>query len=63
MKKLGEPETLEVYYEAGPTGYELYCWLHSMGISCTVVAPWLGKLSFERARHGVVFQEYLHVVF
>lgn len=38
MRQLGDPQTLEVCYEAGPTGYVLYHWLREMGISCTVVA-------------------------
>ncbi|AIQ42230.1 IS110 family transposase [Paenibacillus sp. FSL R5-0912] len=40
IRKLKSPEvTLEVCYEAGPTGYDLYRWLTKMGISCTVIAP------------------------
>lgn len=39
MKQLGEPSSLEVCYEAGPTGYDLYHWLIQWGISCTVIAP------------------------
>jgi len=40
MRKLQSKEvTLEVCYEAGPTGYDLYHWLTKMGISCTVIAP------------------------
>lgn len=39
LKKLGSKERLEVCYEAGPTGYELYRWLTSMEVSCMVVAP------------------------
>lgn len=31
--------TLEMCYEAGPTGYVLYRWLLEMDISCTVIAP------------------------
>ncbi|MCR2808074.1 IS110 family transposase [Paenibacillus soyae] len=31
--------TLEVCYEAGPTGYVLYRWLLEMDVSCTVIAP------------------------
>jgi transposase len=31
--------TLEVCYEAGPTGYALYRWLLEMDVSCTVIAP------------------------
>lgn len=34
-----EEITLEVCYEAGPTGYILYRWLLEMDIQCTVVAP------------------------
>ena len=33
------PAKLRVCYEAGPTGYELYRLLTSMGVSCEVVAP------------------------
>lgn len=40
MQKLrGEGITIEVCYEAGPTGYVLYRWLLEMDIPCTVVAP------------------------
>lgn len=39
MKQLGEPTTLEVCYEAGPTGYDLHHWIAKMGIPCTVIAP------------------------
>jgi len=39
LKQLGKPDELEVCYEAGPTGFELYRWISSMGISCTVIAP------------------------
>ncbi|WP_077621189.1 IS110 family transposase [Sediminibacillus massiliensis] len=39
MKKLGEPELLQVCYEAGPTGYGLYRLLKSMDIECEVIAP------------------------
>ena len=31
IKKLGEPETLRVCYEAGPTGYPLYRLLLTLG--------------------------------
>jgi transposase len=34
-----EGATLEVCYEAGPTGYELYRLLTRMGIECVVIAP------------------------
>lgn len=30
---------LPVAYEAGPTGYVLYRWMHKRGIACAVVAP------------------------
>ncbi|PMC33658.1 IS110 family transposase [Bacillus sp. UMB0899] len=39
MKKLGEPHTLRVCYEAGPTGYPLYRLLTSLGVHCEVIAP------------------------
>jgi len=39
MKQLGEPSTLDVCYEAGPTGFDLYHWLTEMNIACTVIAP------------------------
>ncbi|MNL02447.1 Transposase IS116/IS110/IS902 family protein [compost metagenome] len=40
IRKLKESGvTLEVCYEAGPTGYDLYRWLTKMGVSCTVIAP------------------------
>lgn len=39
MKKLGEPDSLRVCYEAGPTGYPLYRLLMAMGIHCSVIAP------------------------
>lgn len=39
MRKLGEPEQLQVCYEAGPTGYGLYRLLKSMDIKCEVIAP------------------------
>lgn len=37
--KLGEPESLHVAYEAGPTGYGLCRALEGAGIRCSVVAP------------------------
>ena len=37
--KLGEPSTLRVCYEAGPTGYVLYWQLTRLGVHCEVVAP------------------------
>jgi transposase len=39
IKQLGDPKTLEFCYEAGPTGYDLYRWLLSMGTCCAVIAP------------------------
>lgn len=39
IKQLGDKSSLEVCYEAGPTGYELYRWFQSMGVNCTVIAP------------------------
>src|SRR5436190_5822729 len=39
IKRMGPPAKLWVCYEAGPTGYELYRWLTSMGVRCDVVAP------------------------
>jgi len=39
LKEMGNKENLEVCYEAGPTGYELYRWLQAMGVSCSVIAP------------------------
>ena len=41
VRKLGEPETLRVCYEAGPCGYVLYWQLTELGVSCVVVAPTL----------------------
>jgi len=37
--QLEKDSHLEVCYEAGPTGYELYRQLNEMGVSCIVVAP------------------------
>ncbi len=39
VKKLGEPHTLRLCYEAGPTGYPLYRLLISLSIHCEVIAP------------------------
>jgi len=39
IKKLGEPSSLRVCYEAGPTGYVLYWQLTKLGVHCEVVAP------------------------
>jgi transposase len=37
--RLGNPHRLRACYEAGPTGFELARLLHSMGVSCQVIAP------------------------
>ena len=34
-----DPALLRVCYEAGPTGYELYRLLESLGVRCEVIAP------------------------
>ncbi|HSS08301.1 MAG TPA: IS110 family transposase [Acidimicrobiales bacterium] len=39
IKRLGRPSGLWACYEAGPTGYDLYRLLHSIGVRCDVVAP------------------------
>jgi transposase len=39
VKKLGEPNTLQMCYEAGPTGYPLYRLLLTLGVHCDVIAP------------------------
>ena len=39
IKRLGEPCTLRVCYEAGPTGYVLYWQLQRLGVHFEVVAP------------------------
>lgn len=39
LGKLGDPSTLRVCYEAGPTGYVLYWQLTKLGIHCDVIAP------------------------
>lgn len=39
LGRLGEPEMLDVCYEAGPTGYVLARWLRAIGIRCQVIAP------------------------
>ncbi|MCM3126223.1 transposase [Paenibacillus sp. MER 78] len=41
IKQLGNKETLAFYYEAGPTGYEAYRWITSMGAQCCVIASTL----------------------
>jgi transposase len=37
--RLGDRRRLRACYEAGPTGFELARLLHSMGVSCQVIAP------------------------
>lgn len=39
IKELGPADSLSFCYEAGPTGYETYRWIESMGAACTVIAP------------------------
>lgn len=39
LQPLGAPATLEVVYEAGPTGYGLYRWLLAQGYRAQVIAP------------------------
>lgn len=39
VKKLGEPSTIRMCYEAGPTGYGLYRLLLTLGVHCEVIAP------------------------
>lgn len=39
LKRVGEPEELQVAYEAGPTGYGLCRALRTQGIDCIVAAP------------------------
>ncbi len=39
LGQLGPAGSLQVCYEAGPTGYGLYRQLTAVGIACTVVAP------------------------
>ena len=41
IKQLGDKDTLAFCYEAGPTGYEAYRWITSMGAQCCVIAPTL----------------------
>lgn len=41
VKKLGQPETIRMCYEAGPTGYPLYRLLSSLHVHCEVIAPTL----------------------
>jgi transposase len=39
LRRWGDPATLRVCYEAGPTGYELQRQLAAAGIDCAVIAP------------------------
>ncbi|WP_260865843.1 hypothetical protein [Paenibacillus xylanexedens] len=39
IKELGSASSLSLCYEAGPTGYETYRWITSMGASGVVIAP------------------------
>jgi transposase len=39
VRRWGEPATLRVCYEAGPTGYDLQRQLASLGVDCAVIAP------------------------
>jgi transposase len=39
LSQLGDPEHLNICYEAGPTGYGIYRFLTSIGYQCMVVAP------------------------
>ena len=39
LARFENPRRLSVFYEAGPTGYELHRLLTSMGIRCQVIAP------------------------
>jgi transposase len=41
IRKLGPADQLRVCYEAGPTGFVLYCQLTQLGVECAVVAPTL----------------------
>ncbi|MGG4035835.1 IS110 family transposase [Paenibacillus cisolokensis] len=39
IKELGPASSLSFCYEAGPTGYETFRWIESMGATCIVIAP------------------------
>jgi len=41
VQRLGGAKSIQVCYEAGPTGYTLYWQLTAMGVDCEVVAPTL----------------------
>jgi transposase len=52
IEKLGNRKTLQVCYEAGPTGYALYWQLTKLGVECEVVAPSLiPKKSGDRIKN------------
>ena len=49
--KLGDPSSLRVCYEAGPTGYVLYWQLTRIGVHCDVIAPSLvPKMAGDRIK-------------
>ena len=51
IKKLGDPASLRVCYEAGPTGYVLYWQLSRLGVPCDVIAPSLvPKMAGDRIK-------------
>jgi transposase len=51
IEKLGDPASLRVCYEAGPTGYVLYWQLTRLGVHCDVIAPSLvPKMSGDRVK-------------
>jgi transposase len=51
IKKLGDPASLRVCYEAGPTGYVLYWQLTRLGVHCDVIAPSLvPKMAGDRVK-------------
>jgi transposase len=51
IKKLGDAASLQVCYEAGPTGYVLYWQLTRLGIHCDVIAPSLvPKMAGDRIK-------------
>lgn len=39
VKQLGEPESLQICYEAGATGFDLHRLLTQLGVKCEVIAP------------------------
>jgi transposase len=51
IAKLGDPSSLRVCYEAGPTGYVLYWQLTRIGVHCDVIAPSLvPKMAGDRIK-------------